>query len=128
VLTSRAALGQRLLARHLLMTPEEHAAPRVLRQAWSLARRPAPAPAWHEAVTDPWLFDVVRSAMGPRNTAWGARGRARRRLLSGLVEQDAQRLSAADRMRLLSEPQSIVYLRDQFAANNGVLGPQRLRA
>ena len=66
--------------------------------------------------------------MGPRNTAWGARGRARRRLLSGLVEQDAQRLSAADRMRLLSEPQSIVYLRDQFAANNGVLGPQRLRA
>jgi membrane glycosyltransferase len=128
VLTSRSALGQRLLAQHLLMTPEEHAAPRVLRQAWSLARHAAPAPDWQDAVTDPWLFDVVRSAMGPRNTAWGARGRARRRLLAGLVEQDAQRLSAADRMRLLSEPQSIVYLRDQLAANNGELGPQRLRA
>jgi membrane glycosyltransferase len=128
VLTSRAGLGQRLLVRHLLTTPEEHSAPRVLRQAWALARRAAPAPDWQDAVTDPWLFDVVRSAMGPRNTAWGSRGRARRRLLSGLVEQDAQRLTAADRMRLLSEPQSIVYLRDQLAANSVGFGPQRLRA
>jgi membrane glycosyltransferase len=30
VLTSRSTLGQRLLARRLLLTPEEHSAPAVL--------------------------------------------------------------------------------------------------
>jgi membrane glycosyltransferase len=65
-------------------------------------------------VTDPWLFDVVRSAMGMRNTNWGTRGQARRRLVSGLM--DTARLSNPERMRLLSEPQSMVRLRDQLAA------------
>ena len=123
-------LGKRLLGLRLLMIPEEHAAPRVLRNAAMFMRRAAPAPAWEDVVTDPWLFDVVRAAMGPRNTTWGSRGRARRLLLRGLVEQDHERLAPADRMRLLSEPQSIVFLRDQLAANTG-LGPhavQRLRA
>jgi membrane glycosyltransferase len=130
VMTSRSALGKRLLGLRLLMIPEEHAAPRVLRNAAMFTRRAAPAPAWEDVVTDPWLFDVVRTAMGPRNTTWGSRGRARRLLLRGLVEQDHERLAPADRMRLLSEPQSIVFLRDQLAANTG-LGPhavQRLRA
>ncbi len=127
VLTSRAALGRRLLAMRLLMTPEEHSAPRVLRHAWVFARRAAPAPQWQDAITDPWLFDVVRAAMGPRNTTWGVRGLARRRLLRGLVEQDTGRLGSADRMRLLSEPQSIVFLRDQLAANSS-FGMLRQRA
>ncbi|MBX3606412.1 MAG: glucans biosynthesis glucosyltransferase MdoH [Piscinibacter sp.] len=117
VLTSRSALGRRALAHRLLMTPEEHSAPRVLRHAWHFARRAAPAPVWHDAVTDPWLFEVVRHAMGPRNTGWGSRGRARRLLVRGLVDQDTERLSPADRLRLLAEPQSIVQLRDQIAAN-----------
>lgn len=128
VLTSRNALGQRALAHRLLMTPEEHSAPRVLRHAWHFARRAAPAPDWHAAVTDPWLFEVVRNAMGPRNTAWGSRGRARRLLVRGLVDQDTERLSAADRLRLLSEPQSIVQLRDQIAANASLITPPRQRA
>lgn len=128
VLTSRAAFGRRLLGMHLLMTPEEHSAPRVLRHAWAFARRAAPAPEWQDAITDPWLFDVVRSAMGPRNTTWGARGLARRRLLLGLVDQDTGRLGSADRMRLLSEPQSIVFLRDQLAANSGFGTFERQRA
>ncbi len=118
VLTSRSALGQRLLGLRLLVTPEEHSAPRVLRHAWMFARRAAPAPDWRDAVTDPWLFEVVRTAMGPRNTGWGVRGRARRRLVTGLVAQDTERLSAADRLRLLAEPQSILQLRDQLAANS----------
>ncbi|MBC7991732.1 MAG: hypothetical protein H7Z15_00635, partial [Rhizobacter sp.] len=72
--------------------------------------------------TDPWLFDVVRAAMGPRNTSWGSRGKARRLMLSGLlVDQGTERLSAADRMRLLSEPQSIVRVRDQLAANTHLM-------
>jgi len=128
VLTSRAAFGRRLLAAQLLVTPEEHSAPRVLRHAWAFAKRATPTPDWHDAVTDPWLFDVVRAAMGPRNTTWGARGLARRRLLRGLVEQDTGRLGRADRLRLLSEPQSIVYLRDQLAANSSFGDSLRQRA
>ncbi|MEO8153729.1 MAG: glucans biosynthesis glucosyltransferase MdoH [Rhizobacter sp.] len=118
VLTSCSALGQRLLANRLLLTPEEHSAPRVLRRAWAHARSASPALQWRDTLTDPWLFDIVRSAMGPRNTSWGSRGKARRLLLRGLlVDQDTERLSAIDRMRLLSEPQSIVRVRDQLAAN-----------
>jgi len=122
VLTSRSNLGQRLLAGRLLMTPEEHTAPHVLRRAWAHARRAAPALQWRDTFTDPWLFDVVRSAMGPRNTSWGSRGKARRLLVRGLlVDQDTERLSASDRMRLLSEPQSIVRVRDQLAANTNMM-------
>ena len=122
VLTSRSNLGQRLLAGRLLMTPEEHSAPSVLRRAWAHARRAAPALQWRDTFTDPWLFDVVRSAMGPRNTSWGSRGKARRLLVRGLlVDQDTERLSASDRMRLLSEPQSIVRVRDQLAANTNLM-------
>ena len=122
VMTSRSALGQRLLASRLLLTPEEHTAPRVLRRAWAHARRAAPALQWRDTFTDPWLFDVVRSAMGPRNTSWGSRGKARRLLVRGLlVDQDTERLSASDRMRLLSEPQSIVRVRDQLAANTHMM-------
>jgi membrane glycosyltransferase len=122
VLTSRSNLGQRLLAGRLLMTPEEHSAPSVLRRAWAHARRSAPTLQWRDTFTDPWLFDVVRSAMGPRNTSWGSRGKARRLLVRGLlVDQDTERLSASDRMRLLSEPQSIVRVRDQLAANANLM-------
>ncbi len=118
VATSRSDLGGRVRARQLLLTPEESYSPSVLRQAWAYAEQATPAPDWHEVVTDPWLFDVVRSAMGARNTGWGSRGQARRRLVRGLlVAQDTERLSNSERMRLLSEPQSIVRLRDQLAAN-----------
>lgn len=117
VFTSRASLGRRALAHRLLMTPEEHCAPRVLRQAWHFARHAAPAPGWLDALTDPWLFEVVRQAPGERHTAWGSRGRARRLLVAALVERDTARLSRADRLRLLAEPQSMVALRDQLAAS-----------
>jgi membrane glycosyltransferase len=122
VLTSRSALGKRLLASRLLLTPEEHSAPHVLRRAWAHARRAAPALQWRDTLTDPWLFDVVRAAMGPRNTSWGSRGKARRLMLHGLLaDQDTERLSPTDRMRLLSEPQSIVRVRDQLAANANMM-------
>jgi len=118
VWTSRSTIGRRLRASRLLLTPEERYTPAVLRQAWAHAHRAAPPPEWRDALTDPWLFDVVRAAMGRRNTGWGSRGKARRLLVRGLlVDRDTERLSAADRMRLLSEPQSIVRLRDQLASN-----------
>jgi len=119
VATSRAGFGERVKARHLLVTPEESWSPTVLRQAWAYANDAEPLPSWSDAVTDPWLFDVVRSAMGPRNTAWGVRGKVRRNLVRAVMApQDTERLSVSDRMRLLSEPQSIVRLRDQLAANS----------
>lgn len=118
VWTSRSSLGQQLRARSLLLTPEESVTPAVLQRAWAHAQIAAPAADWRQALTDPWLFDVVRSAMGPRNTGWGRRGKARRLLMRGLfVNEDTARLSAADRMRLLSEPQNFVRLRDQIAAH-----------
>ncbi|SHL98587.1 membrane glycosyltransferase [Rhizobacter sp. OV335] len=126
VLTSRSGLGQRLLANKLLLTPEEHSAPTVLRRAWAHARRAAPVRQFRDALNDPWLFDVVRGAMGPRNTSWGSRGKARRLLVKGLLAQhDTERLSKADRMRLLSEPQTIVRLRDQLAANASLVRNER---
>jgi membrane glycosyltransferase len=124
VFTGRAGIGQRLRADALLLTPEEHETPGVLQHAWSYALRVAPAREFRDAIDDPWLFDVVRAAMGQRNTGWGARGRARRRLLHGLLHhRDAERLSGPERMRLLSEPQSIVRLRDQLAGAPDSLAP-----
>jgi membrane glycosyltransferase len=119
VLSSRSQTGAYLRQHQLLITPEEAQAPAVLRQSWHYAESAQPSPEWHDAVTDPWLFDVVRSAMGTRNTGWGSRGNARRHLVRGLlVPQDTARLSNAERMRLLSEPQSMVRLRDQLAASS----------
>jgi membrane glycosyltransferase len=64
--------------------------------------------------------------MGPRNTGWGSRGKERRLLVKGLLaDQDTERLSKADRMRLLSEPQTIVRLRDQLAANASLVRHER---
>jgi membrane glycosyltransferase len=118
VWTSRSSLGQRLMTQGLLLTPEERMAPAVLQRAWAHAGAAPASPGWREALTDPWLFDVVRAAMGGRDTGWGSRGKARRLLLRGLVaHEDAERLSTSDRMRLLSEPQNLVRLRDQLAAN-----------
>jgi membrane glycosyltransferase len=118
VLTSRAGLGERVRNRGLLLTPEELATPTVLRRAWVHLRQGLPTPRWHDVVTDPWLFKVVCLAMGPRSTAVGARGRTRSRLIQRLSEQqDAEAISPAERMRLMSEPQSIARLRARLAAN-----------
>lgn len=120
VATSRGDWGERVQARRWLVTPEEVQTPTVLRRAWAYARTAPPPPTWRDAVTNPWLFDVVRAAMGPRHTGWGSRGLARRRLVRGLTAaQDTERLSNAERMRLLSEPQSMVRLRDQLASHGG---------
>jgi membrane glycosyltransferase len=128
VLTSRVAPGERLRALGVLMTPEESRTPSVLRQAWTHARQTPPAPRWPDVVTDPWLFEVVRLSMGTRNTETGVRGRARRRLVQRVLQdQDAEAVSPAERMRLLSEPQHIAHLRDRLAANWS-LGIERARS
>ena len=49
-------------------------------------------------------------------------------LVRGLVDQDTDRLRRADRLRLLAEPQSIVALRDQIAANTSPMAPRWKRA
>jgi membrane glycosyltransferase len=117
VFTGRATIGDRLLARGLLLTPEETATPAVLLKAWGYARNAGASPTWRDTFTNPWLFDVVRSAMGTRNTGWGVRGKARRLLVRGILDHTAmERLSRAERMRLLSEPQNLVRLRDQLVA------------
>jgi membrane glycosyltransferase len=119
VFTSRVRPGERLRALGVLVTPEESRTPSVLRQAWAHAKQTPPAPRWPDVVTDPWLFEVVRQSMGPRNTVTGVRGLARRRLVQRVLqEQDADTVSPAERMRLMSEPQHIAHLRDRLAANS----------
>jgi membrane glycosyltransferase len=121
VLTSRAGLGERVRSLGLLVTPEETRAPTVLREAanyaFQNARNRSIKLDWRDAIDNPWLFGVVRAAMGSRNTMWGHRGRARRQLVGRLrATHDIDSLSTADRMRLLSEPQHLVRLRDQLMA------------
>ncbi|CAN5788967.1 glucans biosynthesis glucosyltransferase MdoH [soil metagenome] len=120
VLTSRAGFGNRVRAMGLLVTPEEASTPAVLRKAWNYAEAATPAPEWHEVVANPWLFDVVRKAMGPRDTARGSRGRERTRLVHRLVFGHGvdKGLTTSERMRLLSEPDTIVHLREELAANS----------
>ena len=121
VLTSRAGLGERVRRLGLLVTPEETRTPTVLREAASYARQNARQQSrfahWRDALDNPWLFDVVQKAMGARSTMWGQRGRARRQLVSRLrAAHDVDSLSVSDQMRLLSEPQHLVRLRDQLMA------------
>jgi membrane glycosyltransferase len=124
VYASRASLGERLRRRELLVVPEECVAPTVLSQAWAYADRSVAKPAWREVVTNPWLFDVVRAAMGQRNTTWGLRGKARKLLVRRLlIEQDADTVNPGDLMRLLSEPQTMARLRDQLLADRRFAPP-----
>ena len=121
VLTSRAVLGERVRRLGLLVIPEETRTPTVLREAASYARQNARQQSrhanWRDALDNPWLFDVVQKAMGPRSTMWGQRGRARRQLVGRLrAAHDIDSLSVSDQMRLLSEPQHLVRLRDQLVA------------
>jgi membrane glycosyltransferase len=119
VLTSLPSLGRKLLQRGVLVIPEESQMPVVLRHASAHARWVTPAPSWPDVITDPRLFELVRKSMGDRNTASGMRGHSRRRLLQNVLgAQDAEALSCADRMRLMSEPQSMAHLRDRLAANS----------
>lgn len=128
VFTSRVRPGERLRAFGVLVTPEESRTPSVLRQAWAHVRQTPPAPRWPDVVTDPWLFEVVRQSMGPRNTVTGARGLARRRLVQRLLQdQHADAVSPAERMRLMSEPQHIAHLRDRLAANSS-FGAERAQS
>ena len=128
VLTSRAGLGERVRRLGLLVTPEETRTPPVLRAAARYAagfvrenaRQPGRLASWRDAIDDPWLFDVVQKAMGPRNTMWGQRGRTRRQWVSRLrAAHDVDNLCASDQMRLLSEPEHLVQLRDQLMAHAG---------
>ncbi len=119
VLTSRAGLGERTRQLGLLVTPEETRTPTVLREAASYARQNARQQSrfanWRDALENAWLFGVVQKAMGSRSTMWGQRGRARRQLVGRLrTEHDVDSLSVSDQMRLLSEPQHLVRLRDQL--------------
>jgi membrane glycosyltransferase len=121
VLTSRARLGERVRQLGLLVTPEETRTPTVLREAASYARQNARQQGrvahWRDTLDNPWLFDVVQKAMGARSTMWGQRGRARRQLVGRLrAAHDLESLSVSDQMRLLSEPQHLVRLRDQLMA------------
>jgi membrane glycosyltransferase len=111
VLTSRAALGERARAHGLLLTPEELGVPTVLRRASVHMRQAMPTPDWRDVLTDPWLFKVVCLAMGPRDTTGGTRGRNRSRLIQRAAGLGVDDISAIERMRLMSEPQSIAHLR-----------------
>ncbi|MDN3918657.1 glucans biosynthesis glucosyltransferase MdoH [Roseateles violae] len=113
VLSSRVRLGARLRAARLLLIPEEAQPPTVLRQAWSYAGQPRPQPGFAELLRNGRLFELVRQAMGPRATGHGRRAAARQQRLRQLQAERRgwEGLSAAERMRFLSEPASLQLLR-----------------
>jgi membrane glycosyltransferase len=113
VLTSRVALGEKLRGNGWLLIPEESWAPSVLRHAWAYARRDTVLPGWAELLNgDLRLFDVVRAAMGPRDTARGLRGHRRLQQVRQVSRRGtADTLTASERMRYLSEPSSLQWLR-----------------
>jgi membrane glycosyltransferase len=117
VATSRPALGARVRASGLLVTPEEVSTPSVLRHAWHHAERATPAPTWHDVLPEPRLVAVVHQAMGPRNTERGSRGLERLRFVKRLVSR-RDPPTPAERMRLLSEPLTLLRLREEVAANS----------
>ena len=119
VLTSQSGLGRSLLRRGVLVIPEESQTPEVLRRAAVHARWATPGPSWPDVISDPRLFELVRKSMGNRNTVVGMRGHTRRRLVQNVLgAQDAEAISCDDRMRLMSEPQTMAHLRDRLAANS----------
>jgi membrane glycosyltransferase len=129
VLTSQERLGERVRSHGLLTIPEESWTPAVLRHAWAYARRETPPARWTDVLRDPGLFDLVRSAMGARHTGHGGRAVARRQLLLDLSpERTADSLAPVERMRFLSEPQSLEQLRVRHSVLRGqVFGRQLAR-
>jgi membrane glycosyltransferase len=114
VLTSRASLGERVRAAGWLLVPEESWSPSVLRQAWAYARQPQThgvLASWMELLRDARLCAVAAAAMGARRTSQGLRGQARRTRIEQLSATPGTELSAAERMRFLSEPGSLQQLR-----------------
>lgn len=129
VFTSQERLGERVRSYGLLTIPEESWTPAVLRHAWAYARRETPPARWTDVLRDPSLFDLVRSAMGARHTGHGGRAVARRQLLLDLSpERNADSLAPVERMRFLSEPQSLEQLRVRHSVLRGqVFGRQLAR-
>lgn len=106
VWTSRSGLGARLRAKGLLLIPEETQTPAVLQQSWSHMKSTAPMPGGQEMLHDARLAALASAAMGRRQTARGLRGNRRREWLARLASQ-AESLSPAGYMRLLSEPNTL---------------------
>jgi membrane glycosyltransferase len=118
VLSSRSRLGTRLRAARLLLIPEEAQPPTVLRQAWTYAEQPRPQSGFAELLRNGRLFELVRQAMGPRDTGHGRRADARLQRVRQLKAEPGgwERLSSAERMRFLSEPASLQLLRNAVNA------------
>jgi membrane glycosyltransferase len=112
VLTSDAQLGERVRELNLLTIPEETAAPLVLRRAWGYAQATPPSPAWSPWAPDRGVTAAALAAVGRRNTVHGSRGRVRREFLRRVMsERGTPGLSTDERMRLLSEPHTIMRMR-----------------
>ncbi|TCP09933.1 glucans biosynthesis glucosyltransferase MdoH [Caldimonas thermodepolymerans] len=129
VFTSQEGRGRRVSERGLLRIPEETWTPAVLRHAWSYAARQQRPTRWADVLQDESLFDLVRTAMGNRHTDRGRRALARRQLLLDLsAERSAESLAPTERMRFLSEPQSLEQLRLRHSILRGqVYGRQLAR-
>lgn len=128
---SRTDLGQALRERELLLIPEESWAPAVLRRTAAEAELAGRQPGWADLLGDAALADTVAQAMGQRHTLHGVRGRDRRGLLQHVAARRAHvasggegadasgehtwcdlcAISPRQRLRLLSEPQHLLALR-----------------
>ena len=118
VLTSRVAIGRALRAHRLLLTPEEHSEPRVLRQARHGAAEVAAAgdASFAAAVVDPALHARVVAALPSRPPAAGDKAGAEARVLDRALRLGPSALDKADRLRLLSSRSALAFLQREVLA------------
>jgi membrane glycosyltransferase len=118
VLTSRVRIGRALRAHGLMLTPEEHTEPRVLREARHAAAEvvAAGSASLGAVVVDPAMHTRVLAALPVRTPAAGDKAGAEARVLDRALRGGPSALDAADRLRLLSSRSSLAFLHREVLA------------
>ena len=110
VLSSRAAAGRWLRRLGLFVIPEECDPPREIRALTAALRNARPLPGFADAVTDPGLARLVCAGTHARSRAAPAVLAQRQGLLDAARARGVHGLTAAERLRLLRDPDALSLL------------------
>lgn len=103
VFSSRIHLGRALRTHRYFLTPEESHPPRELRSLRRNLRHARSEPRFMDALHDPAVNALVRSAGSARPRAWMQGDNARTRLLDKALREGADSLSKPERLRVLRD-------------------------
>jgi membrane glycosyltransferase len=105
--TSQSRPGRWLKAHGIFLIPEEHTQPHVLAEADRHAAAFGEMPGFVDAVSDPALLAEVVRAIPQRPPASGAKAQAQARLVARAHAEGLNRLSKAERLRLLADAEAL---------------------